>query len=146
MAPTNTIQYTLPKFAVLFVPNNNEASPNVTIMNASSTTPPHLYSVVSLDLLELIVYDEEESAPTNREVTLCTVHYKVVHNVEKTYGFTMEVSTLYSQPFTEAALLIDLVDAEDMSIPESRRNMTLGHMAETGELAYNVDKLKDPNF
>merc|ERR1712007_407071 len=42
--------------------------------------------------------------------------------------------------FTEAALLIDLVKYDDMSIPKAKREMTLGHMASTGELAYNMQK------
>merc|ERR1712007_54593 len=42
--------------------------------------------------------------------------------------------------FSEAALLIDLVDFEDRSIPKAQRVMTLGHMASTGELAYNMRK------
>jgi len=145
MAPTNTIQYTLPTFAVLFASNDNDNTPDAYTTNASSAVAPQLYSVIALDLLELISYEEEDYDPTNSDATLCTIRYKVAHNVDKISGLPIEESTLYSQSFTEAALLIDLVDAEDISVPESRRNMTLGHMAKTGELAYNVDKLKDPN-
>jgi len=146
MAPTNTIQFTLPKFAVLFASDDNDDSPDAAYnINASSDVAPQLYSVIALDLLELISYEEEDYNPTNPEVTLCTVRYKVAHNVDNISGLTIEESSINSQSFTEAALLIDLVNAEDISIPESRRNMTLSHMAKTGELAYNVDKLKDPN-
>jgi hypothetical protein len=140
-APLNVIHDKLPKFALLFI---NKNPPHHTSTAASehddvSAAPPD-YMVIGLDLQELdMVLDKsllsDEDAAGSSSTTLryrCTM---------RTMPYMLGASNL-TMPlqFTEAALLIDLIKYDDMSIPKAKREMTLGHMASTGELAYNMQK------
>jgi len=128
----NAVESVFPTTAILFT-------------NESCTRNETHFRLFTLTMLDLVTEPEDEH-----------LIYKVqIRNVSRTLKEEteeMSVDDLFysrgaddvmrrsSVSFPTGTMMMDLIDIYDTSIDEDRKQYTLAHMAESGELTYNADR------
>lgn len=113
--------------------------------NESCTRNETNFRLFTLTMLDLVTEPEDEHLIYKVEIRNATrtLNLETEQVAVDELFYTRGADDVMSQSavsFPTGTMMMDLIDIHDGSIDEERKQYTLAHMADTGELTYNADR------